>query len=133
MAFNYIGRVGSNVPPSENGYLLTNSEAATLGEVLVFSSGRLTKSGATAVPEFVALKTQAAETTSVTNLPVMRVTETIEFETTSTGQIPVSAIGSKYTVHTDGLQITTTTTSGVFEVTATDGATLSRVRGFFRQ
>lgn len=133
--FNYIGRVGSNVPPFENKFLLTNAEGSTLGEALTLNgaTGRLTKTGATATPDYIAIRTQTAEATSVTPLPVIQVQETLEFETTSTGQIPVTAIGSKYTIHTDGLQITTTTTAGVFQVTATDGATLSRVRGFFRR
>lgn len=131
MAFNYVGRVGTSVPPFENSFLLANGEGSVLGEVLSLTSGRLTKSAATAIPDYVAIRTQALQATSTTPLPVIQVFDSIEFETTSTGQIAASAIGSLYTVHTDGLQITTTTTSGVFKVTATDGATLSRVRGYF--
>jgi len=131
MAFKYVGRVGTNVPPFENKFLLANGEAGVLGEVFVLTTGRLTKSGATVIPEYVGVRTQALEATSTIPYPVMQVEDTIEFETTSTGQILAAAIGSLYTVHTDGLQITTTTTSGVFKVTETDGATLSRVKGFF--
>ena len=129
MAFEYVGRVGTTVPPFENQFLLTNAEAGALGEVFVLTSGRLTKSGATAVPEYVGIRTQAAETTSVTPYPVMQVFDTMLFKTTSTGQI--ASAGGTYTVHTDGLQITTTTTSGVFKVVETDGATLSTVKGYF--
>jgi hypothetical protein len=115
-------------------YLLTDSEAATLGEALVQTGGRLTKCGATATPEFIAMKTQAAESTSVTLLPVIRVKEDREFETTSTATVASTLIGNKVTLHTDGLSCTATTTSGVFLVTQTDGATTnSRVRGMFRR
>lgn len=129
MAFNYVGRVGTTVPPFENQFLLTNAEAGALGEVFVLTSGRLTKSGATAVPEYIGIRTQDAEATSVTPYPVFKNADTIEFETTSTGQIATA--GALYTIHTDGLQITTTTAGGVFKVTYTDGANPSTVRGFF--
>lgn len=132
MAFNYVARDAVNIPPFENRLLLTNAEAAVLGEGLVLTSGRLTKVGATATPEWISNRAQAAEATSVTPLSVIRNQPQYLWETTSTGQIPVSAIGSLYTIHTDGAQITTTTTNGVFEVVETDGATLSRVKGYFK-
>ena len=115
-------------------YLLTDNEGATLGEGLVQTSGRLTKCGATATPEFIAMRTQAAQATSTTPLPVTRVKENREFETTSTATVASTLVGSKVTLHTDGLTVTATTTSGVFEISATDGATTnSKVRGFFRR
>ena len=115
-------------------YLGTDAEAFTLGEALVQTSGRLTKCGATAIPEFICMRTQAAEATAVTLLPVLRVNESMEFETTSTATVAATLVGSKVTLATDALTVTATTTSGVFEISSTDGVTTnSRVRGFFRR
>ena len=119
-----------NQPPFEY-YLLTDAEAATVGELLVQTSGRLTKCGATATPEFIAMKTQSAEITSATPLPVVRITEDMEFSATATATVAATLLGSKVTLHTDGIKCTATTTSGVFTITATDGAT--KVRGKFRR
>jgi len=115
-------------------YLLTDGEGATLGEALVQTSGRLTKCGATATPEFIAMCDRTAETTSTVDLPVERVMEDVEYETDSVATVADTLVGSKVTLHTDGLDVTATTSSGVFEITQTDGATTnSKVRGMFRR
>jgi hypothetical protein len=112
-------------------YLLTDGEATVMGEALKMTNGRLTKAGATETPEFISMRAQAAEAASKTPLPVIRVTEIDEYETTSTVAVPVTNVGAKVTLHTDGAQVTNTTTSGVFTVSATDG--VSKVRGYFRR
>lgn len=133
MAFLPVKNLDGSSDPFEY-YLLTDAEAATLGEGLVQTSGRLTKVGATSTPEFIAMKTQAAEDTSVTKIPVIRVKENREFETTSTATVASTLVGNKVTLHTDGLKVTATTASGVFLISATDGeTTTSTVRGFFRR
>lgn len=115
-------------------YLLTDAEAATIGEALVQTSGRLTKCGATATPEFIAIRTQAAEATSVTPLPVIRVKDNREYETLSSATVAATLIGAKVTLNADGLRVTATTSSGVFEISHTDGVTTnSTVRGYFRR
>lgn len=111
-------------------YLLTDAEAATEGEALVLSSGRLTKCGATATPEFISLKTQAAQSTSTTPLPVVRVREDDEYVTSCTGSLTASNLGAKVTLHTDGAQVTTTTASGVFAISGLNG---TKVLGYFRR
>lgn len=112
-------------------YLLTDNEGTTMGEALVQTNGRLTKCGATATPEFIALRAQTAEATSKTLLPVIRVTETDEFATTATATVASTLVGQKVTIDTSGDKVTATTTSGVFQITATDGNT--KVRGMFRR
>jgi hypothetical protein len=115
-------------------YLLTDNEGAAIGEAFVQTSGRLTKCGATATPEFIAICDRVAEATSVTPLPVIRVKDDREFETLSTATVAASLIGAKVTLATNGTQVTATTTSGVFEISHTDGATTnSTVRGYFRR
>ncbi|MDP4158229.1 MAG: hypothetical protein Q8911_00495 [Bacillota bacterium] len=131
--FQRVSSLGGDVQPFE-WYLLTDGEGATRGEALVQTNGRLTKCGATATPEFIAERTQAAEATSVTPLPVTRITEGDDFTTTSTATVASSLVGSKVTLGADGLTVTATTTSGVFEVSSTDGVTGGGVvHGYFRR
>lgn len=131
MAFYLVAKRQSS--PIEY-YLGTDAEAYVRGEALVQTSGRLTKCGATATPEFICVKTQAAESTAVTPIPVIRVTEDQEWSNTSTATVANTLVGNKVTLHTDGATVTATTSSGVFEISQTDGATTnSKVKGFFRR
>ena len=133
MGFVRVGSIDGAQDPFEY-YLLTDNEGATKDEALVQTNGRLTKCGATATPEFIAVSSRTAQTTSTTPLPVVRVKETTEFEATSTATVAVTLVGNKVTLHTDGLSPTATTTSGVFEISYTDGATTnSKCRGYFRR
>ena len=133
MAFKLFSTRDGASPPYEY-YLMTDSEAVTIGEALVQTSGRLTKCGADATPEFIAVNTQAAEATAVTPVPVIRVTEMQEWSNTSNATVADTLVGNKVTLHTDGLVVTATTSSGVFLITYTDGATTtSSVRGIFRR
>jgi hypothetical protein len=112
---------------------MTDGEASALGEALVLTSGKLTKCGATATPQFIAMKTVAAATPGAV-IPVIRTDELTEFTTQSMATVASTLIGNKVTLHTDGLLVTATTTSGVFEISETDGATTtSNLRGRFRR
>ena len=123
------------VPYKKNGqpqpfeYLVvTTSETIAMGEALVLSSGKLTKCGATAKPKYIAM---AAVTSAAagTVIPVIRVSPDVIYETQLQAQNTSIAAGALYTLHTDGLQITTTTTNGVAEVVDWDGtAAGSKVR-----
>lgn len=131
MAFTVSSRLRVDIEPFEE-YLMTDSEAATRGEALVLTSGRLTKCGATATPQFIAVQDVTAGTDQ--KCKVIRVTEDTEFTTTSTATVAVTLIGNSVTLHTDGLTVTATTASGVFEISKTDGATTnSKVHGYFRR
>lgn len=133
MAFKLVKRTITTEEPFEY-YLGTDSEAYTLGEALVQTSGRLTKCAATSTPEFICMKTQAAETTAATPIPVVRIGEYDIFSTTSTATVAATLTGAKVTIATDGLTVTATTTNGVFEITYTDGTTTnSNVQGMFRR
>lgn len=100
---------------------VTASEAVQIGEALVLTSGKLTKCGATAKPEFIAMADCAAGATNRL-IPAARV------EPNQLYEVPVQAAptslveGSKVTLHTDGLQVTATTTSGVVTVESLNGA-----------
>ena len=62
-------------------------------------------------------------------IPVMRVLPDMMFETTFQAAASSVKLGDKVTLHTDGLQVTATTASGVAEVVGMDGtAAGDRVR-----
>ena len=95
---------------------VTASEAVQLGEALVLTSGKLTKCGATAKPEFIAMADCAADAAKRL-IPVARV------EANQLYEVPVTAAPtSLVTLHTDGMQVTATTTSGVVTVESLNGA-----------
>jgi hypothetical protein len=101
---------------------VTDSEAVEMGEALVLTSGKLTKCGATTKPEYIAM---AALTASATKreIPVARVESNQIYEVPITAAPTSLVVGSKVTLHTDGLQVTATTTSGVVTVESLNGAT----------
>lgn len=110
-----------NVPEPE--YLdVTDAEAVEEGEALVLTSGKLTKCGATVTPQYIAMGVKTAVDTKRV-IPVCRV------EKNQVWAVPISVapasitVGSKVTLHTDGLQVTATTTSGVVTVVDLNGAT----------
>lgn len=128
MAFTLARMDVGQTPPIEY-KPVTADEAVTLGEALVLSSGKLTKCGATARPTFV-----AAGPAENGVAPVIRVQDYMEFETTlaaAPGSSTTLGAGDKVTLHTDGAQVTATTTSGVAAITFIAGQTvgsLVRVR-----
>ncbi|MDQ0062380.1 hypothetical protein [Paenibacillus harenae] len=131
MGFVPVKSMDGASDPFEYG-LMTNAEAVTINEALKFTSGRLTKASGTDIPEAIALATKAAGTD--VKIPFVRLDEQREFEVKSTATVASTLVGNKVTLHTDGLNVTATTTSGVFLISATDGATTnSTVRGYFRR
>lgn len=101
---------------------VTAAEAVVLGEALVLASGKLTKCGATAKPSFLAMgPCTAAEATAGKKIPVLRVSDEVTYETVLSAASASIAKGAKYTLSSDGLGITATTTSGVAEVVDWDG------------
>lgn len=109
-----------NVPPPEF-HAVTDEEAVEYGEALVLTSGKLTKCGATAAPAFIALKSLSAAATN-RKIPVIRVEKNQVYEVPCNADPSALADGSKVTLHTDGLQVTATTTSGVVTVISKCGA-----------
>ena len=98
------------------------SEAVQIGEALVLSDGALTKCGATATPEFIAMADLSATATK-REVPVARVEKNQIYEVPVTATPTTLKVGDKVTLHTDGMQVTATTTSGVITVEDLNGAT----------
>lgn len=102
-------------------YEATADEAIAEGEALVLTSGKLTKCGATAKPAYIAMSACAASA-SARKIAVCRV-EANQIWEVPCNAAPTSLVpGSLVTLHTDGLQVTATTTSGVVTVVDTNGA-----------
>lgn len=105
----------------------TDGESYQVGEALKLASGKVTLcSGATA-PSHVCVG--PIDDNGV--VPCVEVQKYMEFET-NLGVAPTDSatvgVGDKVTLHTDGMQVTATKTSGVAEVTGIDGQTVgSRV------
>ncbi len=115
-----IENARENVPAPEF-YEVTAAEAVTMGEALVLSSGKLTKCGATTTPTFIAMADCSASATK-RKIPVARVAANQVYEVETSADCSAVVVGSKVTLHTDGLQVTATTTSGVITVVDLNGA-----------
>ena len=100
----------------------TTGETYVVGEALKIASGKVTKCTGTTRPEFVAVGPADGG-----QVPCIRVGKHQEFATTlgvAPGEGVTLAVGDKVTIHTDGLQLTATKTSGVAEILAIEGQTV---------
>ena len=100
----------------------TTGETYVVGEALKIASGKVTKCTGTTTPEFVAVGPADGG-----QVPCIRVGKHQEFATTlgvAPGDGVTLAVGDKVTIHTDGLQLTATKTSGVAEILAIEGQTV---------
>lgn len=92
-----------------------------IGLALVFSGGKLAICGATAVPEYICMTESDSAVGAGTMIPVIRVNHRVVFSVPATAAMTSVALGSKVTLHTDGLQVTATTASGVAEIVGREG------------
>ena len=119
--FKVKDRQITGVEPFE--YLpVTEGEGYELGEALTYTDA-VTKCAATARPTHICMGPG-----DVSVMPVMPVLATTRFEVPYTAE---PTVGTVVTLHTDGLQVTDTTTSGVFTVTDIDEEK-GTVCGFFK-
>ncbi len=110
-----------NGQPDSVEYLeVTANETVALGEALVISSGKLTKCGATTAPTYIAMGS-VTSAPSGTKIPVIRVSKDVIYESQLSVDSSSIAIGAAYTLSSDGLKVTATTTSGVAECVGFEG------------
>lgn len=91
----------------------TNAEEYKVGEALVLSSGKATKAGATAIPEYICAEKKTAVTGDKLSVYLVEPNQEYETELSASGTVTP---GVKYTIASDGLRMTATSTSGVAEV-----------------
>lgn len=94
---------------------MTTGETAVFGEALKLTANGLTKCGATEKPQYIC-RGGVQEDGSI---PVGVVMESTNYAVPYTAK---PAIATKVTLHTDGLQVTNTSASGVFLVLDVDEA-----------
>lgn len=108
--------------PSPAYYEVTAGEAVLEGEALVLTAGKLTKCGAQVKPEFIAMGDKAAGAED-RKLAVARCAPNQLYGVPVTAAPTSLKPGDKVTLHTDGLQVTATTSNGVVTVESVNGAT----------
>ena len=101
----------------------TDGETYQVGETLKLASGKVTLCSGAVAPSHVCVG--PIDDNGV--VPCVEVQKYMEFETTL-GVAPADSatvgVGDKVNMHTDGMQVTATKTSGVTEVTGIDGQTV---------
>lgn len=100
-----------------------SGETYTVGEALTLTAGGATKCGATELPQYICIG--QGDSNGLVCMPVLTTTE-FEVEYTA-----APTVGTKVTLHTDGMQVTNTATGGVFAVVSVDTAT-GTAKGYFR-
>ena len=91
----------------------TASETYTDGEGLVMTAGVLTKVAATAAPTYICGEAYVAPASANRGILVYPVLPAHIYETTFAADGSSITAGTKVTIHSDGAQITATTTNGV--------------------
>lgn len=100
------------VPPWK--YLpATGSTKPDIGLALVLSSGKLAKASGTTKPTYICMMEAPAAVAAGTLIPVIEVEPDMIFECKNQASLNGVNIGQAVTIHSDGLQVTGTTSSGV--------------------
>lgn len=102
-------------------YLPCDAITPKVGMALVQSDGNLALATGTNAPTYISMCEKDSPCTEGDIIPVIRVNKDMIFETTFAEEATSVKLGSKVTLHTDGLQVTSTTASGVAEVVYMDG------------
>ena len=91
----------------------TGNDAPSIGMALVLSSGKLAKASGTTKPTYICMMEAPAAVAAGTLIPVVAVQPDIIFEVRNQASLNGVNVGQAVTIHSDGLQITATTSSGV--------------------
>lgn len=129
MAFKIYSTDDNRVPGIE--YLPASAITPKVGMALTQTTGQLAlatgqlalATGATA-PTYISMCEKDGECTAGDIIPVIRVGKDMILETTFAAAATSIKLGDKVTLHTDGLQVTATTTNGVAEVVYMDGTAI---------
>lgn len=129
MSFKIHSMDGGRVPGIE--YLPVGAITPKVGMALVQTNGQLALATGANAPTYISMCEKDRACTAGEIIPVIRVGKDMILETTFAAAAASVKLGSKVTLHTDGLQVTATTTSGVAEVVYMDGTasgSMCRVR-----
>ncbi len=129
MAFKIYSIDDNRVPGIE--YLPASAITPKVGMALTQSGGQLALASGTTAPTYLSMCEKDSACTAGDIIPVIRVNRDMIFETTFAAAATSIKLGDKVTLHTDGEQVTATTTNGVAEVVYMDGTasgSMCRVR-----
>lgn len=129
MAFKIYSTDDNRVPGIE--YLPASAITPKVGMALTQTTGQLALATGTTAPTYISMCEKDSECTAGDIIPVFRVGKDMILETTFAAAATSIKLGDKVTLHTDGLQVTATTTNGVAEVVYMDGTasgSMCRVR-----
>lgn len=109
-------------------YLAAGAIALKVGMALVVENGLLAVASGAKKPQYISMA-NFDTVASGTQVPVIRVNSDTIFETENQADFASIKVGDKVTLHTDGMQVTATKTSGVAEVVAIGGTAVgSKIR-----
>ncbi len=100
----------------------TASTTYNVGDALVLSAGALIKATGTTKPEYICACNYVAPAVGMEPIAVYLITPGMEWETTFAADASAVTAGSSVTIHTDGAQVTATTTSGVAKILEKHGS-----------
>lgn len=129
MAFKIFSTDDNRIPGIE--YLPAGAITPKVGMALTQTGGNLALASGTAAPTYISMCEKDSACTAGDIIPVIRVEKDMILETTFAAAATSIKLGNKVTLHTDGLQVTATTTDGVAEVVYMDGTasgSMCRVR-----
>ena len=129
MAFKIYSTDDNRVPGIE--YLPASAITPKVGMALTQTTGQLALATGTTAPTYISMCEKDSKCTAGDIIPVIRVGKDMILETTFEAAATSIKLGDKVTLHTDGLQVTATTTNGVAEVVYMDGTasgSMCRVR-----
>ena len=104
-------------------YLPCGAITPKAGLALVLTNGLLALATGATAPTYICMKDAG------TIIPVVRVDKDRIYETTNSAAFSSAKIGQKVTLHTDGLQVTASTTKGVAEIVDFDDKAKSGAGG----
>lgn len=129
MAFKIFTTDDNRIPGIE--YLPAGAITPKVGMALTQTGGQLALASGTTAPTYISMCEKESACTAGDIIPVIRVEKDMILETTFAAAATSIKLGNKVTLHTDGLQVTATTTDGVAEVVYMDGTasgSMCRVR-----
>lgn len=129
MAFKIHSTDNGHVPCIE--YLPAGAITPKVGMALIQSGGNLAVATGANAPTYISMCERESACTAGDLIPVIRVDKGTIYETSFAAAATSIKLGAKVTLHTDGMQVTATTASGVAEVVYMDGTasgSMCRVR-----
>lgn len=97
-------------------YLPCSAITPKVGMALTQSGGNLALASGTTAPTYISMTERETACTAGELIPVVRVQKDTVYETALAASGASLKVGDRVTLHTDGMQVTATTTGGVAEI-----------------